>query len=71
MEVIVVDKKKPTKKLGAQELEKRKAPFASPITYREGEGPAPAPTDTPRHDRQPVEPPERNLPKTPRYDRNL
>ena len=28
-------KKKPTKKLGVQELEKRKAPFASPITYRE------------------------------------
>jgi len=38
-EVIVVDKKKkPTKKLGAQELEKRKAPFASPIVNREGEG---------------------------------
>lgn len=35
---MVDKKKKPTKKLGAQELEKRKAPFASPIVNREGDG---------------------------------
>jgi hypothetical protein len=33
-----MDKKKTTNKLDAQELEKRKAPFASPILNREGEG---------------------------------
>lgn len=33
-----MDKKKVTGKLGAEELEKRKAPFASPIVNREGEG---------------------------------
>ena len=33
-----MDKKKVTKKLGAEELEKRKAPFASPLVNREGEG---------------------------------
>lgn len=32
-----MDKKK-TEKLGIEELEKRKAPFASPIVNREGEG---------------------------------
>jgi hypothetical protein len=31
-----MDKKKITKKLDAQELEKRKAPFASPIMSTEG-----------------------------------
>ncbi len=30
-------KKKPTKKLSAQELEKRKAPFTTPV-YRDGSG---------------------------------
>jgi hypothetical protein len=35
---VIVDKKKVTKRLGAEELEKRKAPFASPIVNREGEG---------------------------------
>ena len=33
-----MDKKKTTNRLDAQELEKRKAPFASPIVNREGEG---------------------------------
>ena len=35
---VIVDKKKTTNKLGAEELEKRKAPFASPIMNREGDG---------------------------------
>ena len=33
-----MDKKKTTKKLDAQELEKRKAPFAAPIMSTEGGG---------------------------------
>lgn len=33
-----MDNKKVTGKLEAEELEKRKAPFASPIVNREGEG---------------------------------
>ena len=43
---MVNKKKNPTKKLGAQELEKRKAPWASPITYRDGEGTGSATTET-------------------------
>ena len=38
MEVKDMDKKKVTGKLGAEELEKRKAPFASPLVNTEGEG---------------------------------
>ena len=33
-----MDTKKPTEKLEVEELEKRKAPFASPIVYRDGDG---------------------------------
>ena len=60
----MVDKKKPTKKLGTQELEKRKAPFASPIVYRD-EGGGGAPPETPTRREGPLDPPERSLPKPP------
>jgi hypothetical protein len=73
--IIVVDKKKkPTKKLGAQVLEKRKAPFASPIVNREGEGrTGSAGTETvgSRRETGDVEPPQQGpLPKPPIIERH-
>ena len=62
-------KKKQTKKLGAQELEKRKAPFASPIVYRDGDGTGGGGMETPTQRRETVEAPEPSLPKPPRMDR--
>jgi hypothetical protein len=71
-EEMVVDNKKKTNKLDAQELEKRKAPFASPIVYTDGESTGSATTEsTARHDRtevdQTTEPGP--LPKPPIMDR--
>jgi len=62
-------KKKQTKKLGAQELEKRKAPFASPIVYRDGDGTGGGGIETPIQRRETVEAPEPSLPKAPRVYR--
>ena len=64
--------KKVTKRLDSQELEKRKAPFASPITYREGEGETGGgglePPEQQRTERPEV---EKNLPKAPRVHRHI
>jgi len=70
-----MDKKKTTNRLNAQELERRKAPFASPIVNNEGEGSSgsPASESTSRSNRvvgcggeaTTTEP----LPKPPRIDR--
>ena len=69
-----MDKKKVTKKLGAEELEKRKAPFASPIVNRDGEGRTGSggtEFSTERGGRQtPGETPP-TLPKTPIYDQEI
>jgi len=71
---VLVDKKKVTNKLGAEELEKRKAPFASPIVNREGDGRlGSGGTESvgSRRDPQPdVAPPEQGpVPKTPIINR--
>ena len=67
----MVDNKKPTEKLEVEELEKRKAPFASPITYRDGDGTGGGGTESyvPRKDvvGDPIAEPI--LPKPPRMDR--
>ena len=71
-EEIAVDKKKTTNRLDAQELEKRKAPFASPITYTDGEGTGSATTEsTARHDRTTEDPLAEPgpIPKPPIMDR--
>ena len=65
-----MDNKKPTEKLEVEELEKRKAPFASPITYRDGDGTGSGgggtETYVPRREEAPL---ENALPKPPRMDR--
>ncbi len=70
----MVDKrKKSTKKLTAQELEKRKAPFASPIVNREGEGRGgggASETTAPRGRQAPGETTPPTLPRTPIVYRN-
>jgi hypothetical protein len=66
-----VDNKKPTEKLEVEELEKRKAPFASPIVYRDGDGIGGGGTESyvPRRETS-VEPTaDPILPKPPRMDR--
>jgi len=66
-----VDNKKPTDKLEVEELEKRKAPFASPIVYRDGDGIGGGGTESYTPRREVVSEPtgEPNLPKAPRLDR--
>ena len=63
-----------TKKLGAEELEKHKAPFASPIVNREGEGRTGGggtEFSTERGGRQDPGQTPPTLPKTPKFDQEI